>query len=264
MFMEYITLGTDKILEEYFYQIINSDRKIKPVGGLWSSDYFAPTFNEWLDYLIGKPTYYCRYTLGNDPFKMKAAIIKLYDDARVFHLDSKDAISELEQKYNFDFERLSEDYDALYANPYALFDYSEDRRELYRRVYAVKSLDVFDLSVVEGYKKAMIDIEPFDYTYSGDDVAYYNTIVNPKSFSVQGESDEYKDFLEALTVQLKDFIFHLRLEHPNFPPNKMVSLIKEELDKIIGPDLIEYAKRNELDPERLGYSLSTKAYRKVK
>ena len=226
MFMEYITLGTDKILEEYFYQIVNSGKKIKPVGGLWSCNFYGSTFNEWLDCLVGKPTYYCRYTLGNNPFKMKASIIKLYDDAKVFHLDSKDAVSELEQKYNFDFERLSLEYDALYADPFRLFEFGSERDELYRRVYAIKSLDIFNLSAVEEYKKAMIDIEPFDYTDAINRPIYYETTVEDDKHSVLGESLEYRCYLEWLCDQLKDYIFHLRLEHPNFPPNKMVALIK--------------------------------------
>ena len=45
MYMEYISIGTDKLLEEYFYQVVNSDRQVKPAGGLWNTIFFAPTFS---------------------------------------------------------------------------------------------------------------------------------------------------------------------------------------------------------------------------
>ncbi len=261
--MEYITLGTDKLLEEYFYQVINSDRKIKPIGGLWCSKYYS-TYNEWLDYLTRNPRYYYRYTLGNNPFRMDAAVLKLCDDAKVFNVDSKDAATELEKKYKYDFEKLSLEYDALSVNPFGLYDYGTHNDELFRRVYAIQSLDVFDLSKVESYKKAVIDIEPFDYTYSGNRFINYETKVDPEDMSVYRASEEYNNFLEWIFNKLKDYIFRLRLEYPDFPPNKIVYLVKEEIDRVIGPDLAEYAKRNELNQERLAYSLSTKTYRRVK
>ena len=262
--MEYITLGTDKLLEEYFYQIVNSDRIVKPVGGVWCSNYYAPTFIEWLDFLTTKPRYYSRFFVPNNPFKMNGAVIKLYDDAKVFCVDSKEAVSELEQRYSLDFEKLSEEYDALYVDPFSSFDYGDRKGDEYRKIYIIKSLDVFNLSAVESYKRATVNIEPFDYTFPCQDFVSYNTTVDDEQLKVQKESIEYQRFLEELTNQLKDYIFRLRLEHPDFPPNKIVYLVKEEIDRVIGPDLAEYAKKNELNRERLAYSLSTKTYRRVK
>ena len=89
--MEYISIGTDKLLEEYFYGVVNGSIRIKPAGGLWLSGYYAPSFIDWIDYIVKKPTYYSFYKSPTNPFNMKGVIVKVSDRANIFTVDSNEA-----------------------------------------------------------------------------------------------------------------------------------------------------------------------------
>lgn len=262
--MEYINIGTNRLLEEYFYQVINSDKKFKPAGGLWCTPHYAPSFNEWLDFIIKKPVYYSRYAGHIDPFKIDGVVIELADGSKVFDLGTKESIEELERKYNLDYEKLSMDYDALTVDPYQLNGVNLKNAREYARLFAIKTLTVFNMKVIRDYKKALIEVEPFDYSYGYPYDVFYDTKLSDERFKIEPESEEYKDMLDYIYNDLKDFIFHLRIEHPEFSSNKMAYYIKLELMRVYGEEVIKYAKKKDLDGERLAYSLSIKTLRKVK
>ena len=262
--MEYISIGTNVLMEEYFYQILNSNRRLKPVGGLWCSLYYAPTFNEWIDFIVGKPMYYSKYVHHDNPFKINGVLVDLKEGTKVFNLDSLEALEELEKKYNLDYEKLAQDYDAMYTDTIKLNFLNSPRAEEYARIYAVRSLTAFDLCKIKGYKNALIELEPFDYTFGSDYGEMYDTKVEDEVHEVIPMSKEYIEFLDVLYEKLKDFIFKLRINNPEMSSNKLAYLVKEELMKIIGHDIELYARSKELDEERLAYSLATRTVGKVK
>ena len=262
--MEYISLGTDILLEEYFYQIVNSDRLVKPAGGLWTSDFFASSFNEWLDYITNKPMYYTHYTLRDNPFKIKCVIVSLKEGTRIFDMSDNEAIQELEGKYHLDFEKLAEDYDGLYINPYIMFRVNSEHREEYKRLYSVKTLCLFDLEKVQEYKKGMIDVEPFDYTDSCRNEVFYETNVQDGVFQVPKVSVEYRDLLDQVSTRLSNYIYNLVKSNPQYSRNRIAYLISEELKRVFGRDLLAYTKREGLDEERVSCSIATKSLRKIK
>lgn len=264
MYMEYISIGTDKLLEEYFYQVVNSDRKVKPAGGLWNTIFFAPTFNEWLDFIMNKPFYYTNYARPDEPFKMDCVIVSLKDNANILEISDREGFEALEQKYRYNFERLSEDYDGIYLDPYKMYDLNAQNKNELIRCYSVKTLCLFDLDKVKSYKKGVIEIEPFDYTDGYRCEPFYDTKVYSEPLKVENVSEDYKRFLEVLYKELKDFIMHLRLAHPEFPSTKMVAIIREEMNKILGNAISEYAKKRDMIADRVATSLAIKSLRKIK
>ena len=264
MFMKYINIGTNILMEEYFYQILNGDNKLKPAGGLWTTDYFAPSFNEWLDYICNRPIYYTRYMLPNDPFKMNCVIVTPKEGTRILDLDYNDGIEELEEKYRFDFESLARDYDGVYLDPYKTFTLNTNNKDEYRRLYSVRTLLLFDLKHVQEYKKGQIEIEPFDYTCGYGHDVMYDTKEEEGTFQIEQPSAEYLSFLDYMSIVLKDFIFHLRLKYPDYSSVKIAYIVKKELEKYFGTDILDYAKKNNLDEERISYSLAIKTLKKVK
>ena len=262
--MEYISLGTAKLLEEYFYPVVNSDRNIKPAGGFWCSGYYAPTFIEWLDYIASKPTYYRRYAKPMDPFAMSGVIVNIKSNTNIFELDSKEACLELEQKYHYDYEALEQDYEGIYIDPFRIIDYDADAYEQYHRFIGVRTLNLFDINLVTGYRQADITIDPFDYTYEYDHYIDYDTIVHDEIESVIPASETYKALAAFVEYQLKDFIYHLQLEHPDYPRNKMAFLVKEELLRTLKQEISDYVIPRDLDEERIAYSMAIRALKKTK
>lgn len=262
--MNFINIGTNELNEEYFYEIVNSDKVVKPAGGLWTSPYYGPTFIEWIDYIVKKPLYYMRYMDKLDPFKMDGAVVTLSDDAKVLNLTDSDGLEELEKKYFLDFEKLASDYDAILVDLYFLYSAKTIHNRDYERLYSVKTLNIFNFSKIKGYRKALVELEPFDYTYSNMEEIWYDTKVNDEELKPMGMSKEYQEFLGISYEKLKDFVFHLRLKYPDISSTKMVSLIKEELERVIGEELLLYSKDKNMDQDRLALSLAIRTLRNVK
>jgi hypothetical protein len=90
--MEYITVGTDTILREYMSDIIDTERIVKPAGGIWCTDYdvLRPQNCDWINHLIDHPGDLMMKSIGKNPFSHKAAILKVNDGAKVFTLAGND------------------------------------------------------------------------------------------------------------------------------------------------------------------------------
>jgi hypothetical protein len=262
--MKYIHVGTNKLMDEYFYPILNSPKVIKPTGGLWSSNNFSATFNEWMDYIIGKPFYYSNYVTRENPFKLDCVVVSLSDASSILDISAKEGFQELTEKYKFDFERLEEDYDGIYFDPYKMFATSPKDRVEFSRVYSVKTLCLFDMANVKEYKKGLIVVDPFDYTDSYNYDVPYEMLASKGSYQVESVSEEYKDLLDLMYRELKDFIYHLRLKYPDYPSAQLVSIIKEEMNKVLGSAIVDYAKQKQMNEERITNSLAIRTLKKVK
>jgi hypothetical protein len=262
--MEYVNIGTDKLLSEYFICPMNSDKKLKPAGGLWTTSYCSPYFNEWIDFLIQNPDYYGRYIQPGDPFRMTGAIVSIKSNARIFNIRDLESFSELANKYNFDFERVALDYDGIYVEPYHLTGINSSVAKEMGRLFAVKTLSLFDLSIIESYRKVLFSIDNFDYTSDyGNDVSYEGLEETEKQLVVP-ESLEYQQMLEVISKKLKNFIFNLRRENPNFSSNQIVHFVNMELKRLFGKEIMAYAERKGLDGDKIAYSMASKSLRKIK
>lgn len=251
-------------MEECFYPVLNGPKVVKPTGGLWCSNYFSSTFNEWVDYISTKPFYYSNYVTEGNPFNINCVIVTLKDGSSILDISTVEGFKELVEKYKYDFEKVADDYDGIYLDPYKMFDVNPANREEIMRLYSVKTLCLFDLEKVEEYKKGLIVVDPFDYTdYCKNDV-YYETIVSERSYQVEGISEEYQKFLEIMYEELKNFVYHLRLEHPDVPSAKLVTLIREEMYRVLGNSVLDYAQQKLMNGERVSNSLAIRTLMKVK
>jgi len=262
--MEYMNIGTSRILEEYFYPVVNSDKIIKPAGGFWCTDYLSNYYNEWVDFITSNPNYFVRYMGEKDPFLLSGAVVSLKPSSRIFRLDNSESFAELEGKYKFDFEKLTEDYDAISFDILGMFDSSPKLIHDIRRLISVDTMLLFNLGIIDGYRKATVAVEPFDYTFDACDELSMEINVGKDIFQVEEESIDYKQLLEDISKDLQDFIFHLRLDNPSVPSYVLVDTIKKEIMRIYSEEIKAYTTSKGYDDFRISNSIAIKAYRKIK
>ena len=262
--MEYINIGTNTILEEYFYPVVNSDKIIKPTGGFWCTNHITPYYNEWLDFIMSKPAYFVRYMGKEDPFLMSGAVVTMKDNARILRLDNKDSFEELSRKYSYDFETLSDDYDDIYFDIYQLYSLDPNHREEIRRLITVNTFLLLNLAGVKDYRAARIDIEPFDYTFEYDHEAGVNIGVADERKIILPASSQYQQLLEDVCKSLKDKIFHLRMAHRDLPSFMIVEMVRNELLALYGEAIKEYVTSKGYDEFRVANSMAIKSFRAIK
>ena len=143
-----------------------------------------------------------------NPFRLSGAVVSLKNGAKVLSLDNTDSYGELRDKYKFDFEAVSEDFDAIYFDVYKLFGMLTKSREEVRRFITVNTLLLLNLGSIDQYRPARIDIEPFDYSYEYDfgmDTAMQIN-VSETGKSVEQVSPEYLQLLEDIQA-IKKYYF---------------------------------------------------------
>ena len=264
--MEFINIGTNRINQEYFYPIVNTERFIKPSGGFWCSKHLSPYYNEWLDYIMSKPMYYARYMGKENPFNLAGVVVSLKSDSRLLRLDNMDSFTELQDKYKFDYEAVSENYDAIYFDVCKLFEMLNNYREEVRRFITVNTMLLLNLESIDSYRAASIDIEPFDYTYECDygNEAEVTINVEDEKRYVKPASPEYLQLLEDIYKQLKDIIFKIKKDNRGLPNYAVVELVRNELMARFGEIIKSFVESRGYDQFRITNSLAVTTYRQVK
>ena len=261
--MEYISVGTNSLISEYSYQIINSLRTIKPTGGLWCSAYYESSFIEWIDYITRKATYYTIYISEEDPFKINGVIVTLKEGTRLFELVDKEHYDELAHNYKFDFRKLEQDYDGMIIAPFRIKKLDAETYDEFLRLYCVKTLNVFDLSSIDYYRKTETILEPFDYTDFFPGFVEYETTIDEQKKYIKPISKEYLELLDFIYQKIKDFVYHLRISHPDYSEDKLAYHIKNEIWSLFADEIKEYVSNDNLDEERITNSLAIRTLKKV-
>jgi hypothetical protein len=262
--MEYVSVGTDCILDEYFIPAVNSDKKIKPSGGLWCSLYRGEYYNEWLDFISNKPIYLRRYLRKENPYELSGAIITPKENAKILTLDSAESFSILENLYNFDYEKVADDFDAIYYDLFQLTGaiprYSDD----IRRFISVTTFLVLNPSSIKEYKKAKINIRPMDYEYEWCEDIEGTTTILPGTYEVEPASEEYTAILNEICLHFSDEIARLKIEYSNLPTYRIVEIFRKKIEETFGNEIISYCKSKKYDSDRVLASLTVRSYKRAK
>ena len=114
--MKYIHLGREELSEFFFNPIKNQNNWIKPLGGLWCSEYREDIISNWYQWCDTENFH--KEKLNN------GVIFELKENAKIFVIDGYKDLLLLLEKYelknemsNFltslDFESIAKDYDAI-------------------------------------------------------------------------------------------------------------------------------------------------------
>ena len=174
-------LIVDKIDLDNFYQIEdrNDQNNIKPVGGLWLTEYdeSITNYSLWLDFMLEKKYLFFQKSKNqDDPWNRPCILVTLKENARIFNLDSKEKYDYLLKKYPlnenaFSYEKLKEEYDGIYVNLFEIIKSTNDYKTKQQfNTYGVNSLSLFNDKCIEYYQKGNIEIERFD----PDDFSFFD------------------------------------------------------------------------------------------
>ena len=258
--MEYITVGTDTILREYMCDIIDTERIIKPAGGIWCTDFDVkrPYNCDWINYMIYNTSVLMAKTMGRNPFSHKAAIMKLNDDAKVFSLAGNEDYDKFLSFYAKDghisYEALRKDYDGVYVDIGKPFGKSYDEREKVLRLFAVNTFLLFNIDAIKSYRQAKIEIDPFDYEGYMEMIPDYTIEVLDGEHKVKDLSEGYKYLLQKVI----DYYDKHYQNDGNVSHNQMVSIIYNEIMNLFEKDLSMLKNREQLDEKSVAKSMATR------
>ena len=264
--MEYINIGTDKILREYMCDVIDTDTFYKPAGGLWCTGYDSrrPDRSKWLDYMLCYPRVYCQKMDKAHPFTQKGVIIDVDDSARIFNLIGQEAFDEFKAKYgrngHVSYEELSKHYDAVYIDSNKPFGDTRDQLERFYRIYAVDSLCIFDLDVIKDYRKVDIDVEPFDYECSDLDTwPEYTMTISDEKKKIAQLSAQYMELYNKVLEYYRNVVAR---NDPNASNYKLVYNMGREILERFAAELQKLKEAEQLDESKVAYAMATKALRR--
>lgn len=156
--MKLLCAGIEHIEESKFLKIKNQQLFNKPIGGLWSSPFREnDTYkSHWLEW--------CSEECFNKGDEEHGVIFELVDEARVLTIDGIEDLKEATLKYEaknelemfdrkyLDFEKLSNDYDAIYLTR------NGEQKTRYTFEYSLYGWDVETILVLnyEAIKKSSI------------------------------------------------------------------------------------------------------------
>ena len=266
--MEYINIGTDKILREYMCEVVDTDRFYKPAGGLWCTDYdsLIPNRSKWLDYMLLYPRVYCQKMDRNNPFQQKGIIMDVDAGARVFDLVGPESFEEFKRKYGRDghvsYEELSKHYDAVHIGIGRVFGDTPDQLERFLHIYAVDSLCIFDLDIIKDYRKVDIAVEPFDYEESYvDSWPDYKMTISPERKTIPQLSQLYREVFNRVVAYYKGMYRNGKSGISNY---QLASLIGREILVQFANELQLLKEQENLEEDRVAYSMATKVLRNKK
>ena len=266
--MEYITVGTDTILREYMCDIIDTERIVKPSGGIWCTDYdvLRPQNCDWINHLLDHPSDLIMKSIGKNPFSQIAAILCIKDNARVFSLAGNDDYDKFLKFYSRDghmsYEALSRDYDGVYVDlcSNGVFGKTFDERSKNYRLFSVNTFLLFNIDAIETYKKARIDIEPFDYEGYCDVLPNYSIEVMDGNHRVRELSEGYK----YLFMKIVEF-FDRHYPTENVSHNQMMAIIYDTIMAKFGQELRMMAESEQLNEKQVAKAMASKVLaRKIK
>ena len=195
---KYLTVGTDKIDEDMFVAISDSNAHsmVKPSGGLWLTEFNTdyPNYNCWLDFLLHSKRNVLFYkSIGINPFKQPCCVVSLKSEANIYRLDSDDSYKYLIDNYGngnggFSYEKISHDYDGIFIN---LNSMSYEVRDKFRS-FDVNSLILFNSECIDYYYSGVVDIDPFDPSEAWA-IKYFDYVIkwdDKKRYVLGSKNDE--------------------------------------------------------------------------
>ena len=161
---KFITFGIEEISKMYFCNVTNQDFINKPLGGLWSSEYF-PNSSKANNCCKSDWEFWCR----NENFHLerlnKGVVFELKKQANIYTVDSYDDLLKLSENYSYekyfygieikkyiDFEKMSKDFDGLFLTVEGEL---QTRYEAKMNLYGwdCSSLLLFNIDVIEKQNK---------------------------------------------------------------------------------------------------------------
>ena len=142
--MKYLTVGTRKISYELFSPVMDVCEQIKPIGGLWLTEYNEAhkNYNVWVEYLINNPQVLFYMSRNYSMWENPCSLVTLKDNTNIFYLKNKEDLKYLIVNYphnngNFSYQQISNIYD--------------------------DSLILYNLDCIDYYQPGIVSIEPFNY-----------------------------------------------------------------------------------------------------
>ena len=264
MCMGYINVGTDTLKREYMSAIIDTGR-LKPAGGLWCTEFTTPDYIPWMDYMLEEPSVFFRKAPLENPFKQKAVAVDLKGGAKIFHLKGNEMYHLFKDKYAGSYEALSESFDGVFIDVMNMFGDTRDEVWDNYRLFGVSTLILFNLDIINSYRKIKIDIEPFedDYYYSSS-FPQYRVELGEKEYRIEGINPEYATLLEDLYKRLRDFVYIEKKKYPKVSSDEIAYMIYKQITGKYLSEVEEVTKRDNLNPLLVSNSLATNLVRKVK
>lgn len=262
----YLTIGTDRILEEYMQSIVDSNMNygIKPIGGLWFTKYDLnnPNYSLWLDYILDRLHIAFYKGQGSNFFLQHGVVITLKNKARIYNLKDKASLDYLLENYQdnngrVSYEKLSEDYDGVYVEVFSLYGCDNPLAKEFLHIYGVDSLILFNLSVIDSYKKVEINIEPFDVEVKNSEVYYEIKFKDEVNYVVMA-AEEYRILLKKIILEMKDLLLELKRKYRNINNTKLICDIFEIVEDKYGKEIEEMACKEGLEVKKLTLSFTTK------
>lgn len=262
--MEFANVGTDVLRREYMNAIIDTEKVIKPAGGLWCTDFIDSKYIPWLDYMLSEPKIFFRKSPIDNPFSQDAVFVKVNKNAKIFQLSGNDQYHLFREQYGLSYERLSEDYDGVYVDLVRCFGDSYEERMTHFNLFSISSLILFNLDVIDSYRRAKLEIEPFDYDYEYECISSYELKMDDKEYKIEPLSSEYLSILEEIYLKFKNFIYFEKSKHSRLSTDQIAYLVYKSILSEYKEELEKYCSKNNLDIRKLSNSLATNAVRKVK
>ncbi len=174
--MKYLTVGTDNILFDKFCKVQDTNKhgSMKPLGGMWFTEYDKEQNNEWVQFMMNH-IYIWFYKDNNvvvngriNPFMKPCSVVSLNPDVRLYMLHNYQTLDYLMKCFpkdgKFSYEELSKYYDGIYVNLNGLFHSKYDKEVLNKfSSFGISSLVLFHLDCIDYYQSGRVILTPFDY-----------------------------------------------------------------------------------------------------
>ncbi len=266
--MEYINIGTDRLLREYMCEVTDGHKFYKPAGGLWCTsvtytDGF-PKCSKWLDYLLCYPKIYRQKMDRSNPFQQKGVLFDVSDDAKIFDLIDPESFEEFKRKYgrngHISYELLSKKYDGVHIGINKPFGDTYDQTSRFYQIYGIDSLCIFDLDVVTSYRPIHFDVEYFDYESDYLDFwPTYKMEISPEKKSITQVSALYTEVFNKVVAYYRENI----KDRENKSNYELASIIGREILELFATELQKLKEQEQLDETKVAYAMATKALKRL-
>ena len=263
--MEYMNVGTDVLKREYWNPVMDSENKLKPVCGLWCTEHKFDTYSAWIDFMLFTPRVFANKALHDNPFVQKAIVVSLKTGAKILTLAGEEGAHIYRDVYGSSYERMEEDYDGIFVDLGKPMGTTSDEKYRLAKTYSLSSLILYNLDVIDSYRSATIDIEPFDYEedFRLEDPEY--TITYHEGVKrIAPVIPEYEELVNDIAKKFHNFVKHERMQNPNFATSKIAYHLHRIVLETYRERIELIAKMRGLNSEKLGYSVVSNAMKLIK
>ena len=124
--MQYLTVGKRDFVYDSFRGVEDTDENsLKPVGGVWLTQYNNQYYNEWVEFILDDPVLLVYKNKGSSIWKQPCSLVTLKESANIFNLANQNDLDYLKQRYplpgdKFSYKAMSSIYDGIFVNMYSL------------------------------------------------------------------------------------------------------------------------------------------------